>query len=382
MSAGSVSKANGTEIVLRVTNTQPILPFATEAAIDASAVEDERSAIDQFTSTIEKLNVLISKHRPKPAVQEEAEQVIDADGLDSLLSLDDAAGGEDYEEREGEATTEEDQPLNRGAEVPLAQDALAGDAAQSSLSSKDDEVTKQLNNLVFLGHVSAVESYFRCLTRQLVWVDHFTTDKVKDLKITYSAARHSVPELMAEALLEDMTFITADSIKSWRSSVIGVSSQELEDEINEFDRICQLRHCIVHRFGRLGTKNASKLGLSTHKDLFEKPIKLTNNQLDEIAFSLFNFVRAVNNHIYAKVMERSAKQDPDWKWDETTDLPKFELLYAVFKKSDEPNASPQSIEAYNAFKTKFEKESLTQKIRGKAQRLEKASRDATKGQEG
>lgn len=379
--SGGLGKANAADIVLRVTNTQPILPFVTEAAIDASAIEDERSAIDQFTSTIEKLNVLISKHRPDPASQEESEQVLDADGLDSLLSLDDAVAGRDYEDKEDEVTTEEEQPLP-GAEVSPAQNVLVGDSAQTSLSPEEDEVTKQLNNLVFLGHVSAVESYFRCLTRQLVWVDHFTADKVKDLKITYSAARHSVPELMAEALLEDMTFITADSIKSWRSSVIGVSSQELEEEINEFDRLCQLRHCIVHRFGRLGTKNATKLGLSTHKDLFEKPIKLTNNQLDEIAFSLFNFVRAVNNHIYAKVMERSAKQDSDWQWDETVDLPKFELLYAVFKKSDEPNGSPLSVDAYNAFKTKFEKESLTQKIRGKARRLERASRDETGHQEG
>lgn len=351
---------NPDEIVLQVTITQAVAPFRTEQAIDASALVDERSAIDQFFSTIETLNVLLARHSAVPLSAPAMVVETEATAWDSLLSLDDRSDEEP--DNPDSSDVEEAAPTPEPGQFTPTGLSESPEAAETRHA--DDDITRQLNNLVLLGYISAVESYFRCLTRQLVWVDEQTADKVKDLKITYGAARHTAEKLLPEAFLEDMTFITTDSIKNLMSGVIGISSQGLDDVINEYDRICQLRHCIVHRFGRLGPKNASKLGLSTHKSLFEKPIKLSTTQLEDIGLSLLNFVRTINNDIYAKVLERSARKELLWKWEDTHDMPHFENLYAVFRKSDPPHGSPAAVEAYALFKAKFEKVSATHKALG------------------
>lgn len=360
--SGSSSTGPGSpqEIVLQVTITQPVGVFKTEFAIDANAVEDERSAVDQFVSTIEALNVLLGRYGASAEFQppDDAETAM---SLDSLFSLSD-----DDEEQSPDVESE-------GHESPqfeVAEDASVIEAAADSrevssaaIGPAEDDVKRQLNNLVLLGYISAVESYFRCLTRHLVWVDDFTADKVKDLKISYGAALHVQERFLPEAFLEDMSFITAEAIRNWMSGVIGVASQGLEDALNEYERICQLRHCIVHRFGRLGPKNALRLGLDSHRGLFEKPIKLSALQLEEIAFILLNFVRLVNNHVYAKVLERSAKLGAFWTWDVETDMPRFETLFNVFRKTSEPGPSPSPDSCFDQFMAKCKQNSLSEKRR-------------------
>ena len=255
-------KINASDIVLQVTITQPVSRFKTEDAINSSAISDQRSAIDQFVSTIETLNVLIARHSTSSEAINSQAQPDESDALEPLFSLEEeseTAVDADAQDADIHVVEVDNDPASGVCEEN--QPALQIDDNKTDTRRVEDDITRQLNNLILLGYISAVESYFRCLTRQLVWADELTAEKVKDLKITYGAARHAEPELLPEAFLEDMTFITADSIKALLSGVIGIPSQGIDDVIIEYDRICQLRHCIVHRFGRLGSKNASKLGL-------------------------------------------------------------------------------------------------------------------------
>ena len=57
---------------------------------------------------------------------------------------------------------------------------------------------------------------------------------------------------------------------------------DVDDILGHFSKVCQLRHCIVHRFGRLGSKNMIELGLTEHKNYLEKPLKLNFDQLNAI----------------------------------------------------------------------------------------------------
>lgn len=357
-----VSKAGrAAEWVLQATMTQPMAPFRSEEVIDPDLEVDDRSAIDQFVATIEDLNVVLSRHSrtasaPNMAATDAAEPV--SESLDSLFAIDPA-----------------DEP---DADQALSEDACeeAGQAGSSSLDDgsspvaawREDDVTLQLNNLVFLGYMSAVESYFRCLTRQLIWADEFTAESVQDVKITFGAARHAVPGLLPEVLMEDMTFITLESVRDLLLKVIGVGTDNISDVIKEYDRICQLRHCIVHRFGRLGSRNAVKLGFGTHRSLMERKIKIRSTQLEDLAFNLLNFVKAINNHIYAGVMKRSAEESLEWQWDADADRASFERLYAVFRQHTSHGASAAPELAYAAFKGKCEKGSATHVQRAKQAR--------------
>lgn len=354
----SASKAGrAAEWVLQATMTQPMVPFRSEEAIDPDLEVDSRSAIDQFVATIEDLNIVLSRHSQIAATQDAAPldtPELLGDVLDSLFAID-AADDLDA----GPAMMEES---------CLADGGSVEDGPSAAPVRREDEVTLQLNNLVFLGYMSAVESYFRCLTRQLIWADEFTAESVQDVKITFGAARHAVPGLLPEVLMEEMTFITLESVRDLLLKVIGVGTDNISDVIKEYDRICQLRHCIVHRFGRLGSKNAVKLGFGTHRSLLERKIKIRSTQLEDLAFNLLNFVKAINNHIYAGVMKRSAEQSLEWQWDADADRAAFERLYSVFRQSTSPGASAAPELAYAAFKGKCEKGSATQVQRAKQAR--------------
>ncbi|HGM7298538.1 TPA: hypothetical protein ACKP7S_000277 [Stenotrophomonas maltophilia] len=359
---GAAQKSPVSALYLEATITQPMTTLLSHELIDPDLEIDARSAIDQFVATIEELNVVLARHsRMGGAGKGEVEVATDSDGasLESLFAIDDSiedSNGIEIDLCNQEASDGEGMD---GAALPKS----------SSSSSAEDEVTLQLNNLVFLGYMSAVESYFRCLTRQLIHVDEYTAEAVQDVKIAFGAAKHAAPGLLPEVLMEDMTFTTNDSIRDLLNKVIGVGVDGVSDLIKEYDRICQLRHCIVHRFGRLGTRNAMKLGFGVHKSLLERKIKIPGAKLEDIAFNLLNFVKSINNHVYSGVMKRSSSQSLDWQWDIDSDREAFSRYYSIFQKTTSPGESLHVDDAYNAFRSTFEKGSATQVQRAKQARL-------------
>jgi len=380
-----------TTFPFRITAAQNIAPLNTAQLIHAAANIDTRSAVDQFLEVFDTLNVLVSRRgvgQPASEAAGEAingepghndaqiagEDALDLDSLDAFGSEDEEgdtgeepAHGEPLEATHADLATvgaTEDAVVNSEIVVipePVPDEAPPG-TSQSFVPS-EDELNYQLNNLVFLGYVSAVESYLRCLTRQLVMVDEYTADAVADQKITYGAAKHSTKELLPDAFLEDMTFISKSAIDGLLRDIYKISPQKLEKHLAEYQKICQLRHCIVHRFGKLGTNNAIKLGLRTHAALFGKPIRLSASDLGNIAYTLINLVKAINDHVYVEVLRRSAKQSTGWQWDFQQDEESFRAMYDIFISMRDPASRPTCEQAYDAFKAMCETGSATATLR-------------------
>lgn len=338
-----------------ITTSTPFVPVDTPQLIDGCSSIDDRSAVDQLIEIFSTLNVLVSRRGISMATAQPENYVSDSERaayeeMESLLAVD------EYE-------MDDDSTIEVGNVVRVGQ-VNGGDAAAEvqdtpTFGPSAAMLNYQLNNLVFLGFISAVESYFRCLTRQIVLVDEFVADKVSEQKITFGAALHSHRALLPEAFLEDMSFISKDSVDKLLTQIIGIKSQKLSGILEEYNRICQLRHCIVHRFGKLGTNNAIKLGLNKHKQLLEKPIQIGEEDLSTIAHTLVNLVKAVNNHVYEEVLERSAKNSNIWTWDYRRDKKVFAGLYKVFASELSPSPSPSCKDAYNAFRNKFKSSSAT-----------------------
>ena len=376
---------SSTPLTLHITSSTPIGTLDTAKLIQADASTDLRSAIDQCLEVFNTLNVLVVRRGvalPQTPVtsatldtSDESDELTEEEVVDSLAAIDD---GGDEEEEEGDGLAEKiesiaDLPTNFQTDSASeeAKIAIVSDATTMSATNyvpSYDELTYQLNNLIFLGYVSAVESYFRCLTRQLVGADDFIAENVADQKITYGAAKHSSKELLPEAFLEEMTFISKDAVEKLLNQIFKVSPQNLAEPLSEYNNICQLRHCIVHRFGKLGTNNAIKLGLRTHATLFGKPIRLSSSDLSAIAFTLVNLVKAINNHVYVHVLQRTAKDDPTWHWNFEHDRPRFEKLYSVFCTTIDPSPSPSCEDAYNAFVASCKAESASERARFRSNR--------------
>lgn len=154
-----------------------------------------------------------------------------------------------------------------------------GELERQSILNPDEDA--YIYNLFLLGFVSNVESYFRSVIRSSILIDPLCYKSCLEQQLTYAAAVHHKIELLPEALLENCTFISLSNISKTISSYLniqitkqGTENLALIKEIEMFEQLCELRNCIVHRAGLLGSKNAVKLGIDHHKNYFEKPIVL------------------------------------------------------------------------------------------------------------
>ncbi len=231
-------------------------------------------------------------------------------------------------------------------------------------------LSSEFMNILFLGYFSAVESYVRALVRTLIQHDTYSQKCAESLQITFGAALHHNKQLLPEALMDNHSFTASENILKTFKSLAGIDIVIDETITTELDKICQLRHCCVHRFGKLGAKNAMSLGLTSHSNLFEKPLTLSKSDLSVVSSTLRSVVKTINNSAYKAVLDRtfptipSGKGDkkkqavPLWTKDFETDKELFNKYYKIFSSKKEN--SPKAKEMYTRFIS--EKESIIQSM--------------------
>ncbi|MCE7032869.1 hypothetical protein LY625_09640 [Lysobacter sp. GX 14042] len=219
----------------------------------------------------------------------------------------------------------------------------------------------EMGPLIVLGYVSAVESYFRALFRGLINVDDFAARLAEPQAVAFGAALHLDKSMLPEALIEEYSFSSSANIKDAIRVLAGVKGSfptEVEGALLEFQKVCELRHCCVHRFGRLGAKNAIKLGLASHRSKLEKPLKLDSGSLEEIGIVLRSFVKVINNFIFGALMDRSVRNRVDghrlppyaneWSWRWRSDKRRFMSYYDLFATELDAMPSPSAKELYDS----------------------------------
>lgn len=197
--------------------------------------------------------------------------------------------------------------------------------------------------LVLLGTIAAVESYLRTVFRKVISFDTISQECVHKKDVTFGAALHLSKELLPEAILERISFISKDSIQDAMKDLLGIKGEippELGVSINAYVRVCQLRHCAVHRFGKLGANNAIALGLADHLNLLEKPLLLNYASLQDAILIAKGLVVTINNIIYSALVSRIS-----WSWDYSVDRPIYIKYHAMFADtvSQVRSLSPKSM---------------------------------------
>jgi len=221
-------------------------------------------------------------------------------------------------------------------------------------------VPDQLANLILLGYVSAVESYLREIISKLIFFDEASKIACEGQSITYGAAITLMkPEEPPEALLENFSFANEKNIKDSLTKCLGIKGNlpnEVQEVLKSFSKVCQLRHCIVHRFGKLGSNNAIKLGLKEHKECLAKPLNLNNSALQDIFQVCSNTVKIINNFLFQQTLSRSAREDPNyWSWDLRKDKIKFKNYYNAFFSTIHPPETDGTLkDVYNEFRKAYQ----------------------------
>lgn len=212
------------------------------------------------------------------------------------------------------------------------------------------QVPNELINMILLGCISAVESFIRKLIRSIVILDESSRKKCEEIELQYGAVlSHKDSNMLPEAILEKFSFASGKNIKDTVSKVLGLNcdTPALKKVFEEFTKICELRHCVVHRFGLLGSKNAIKLGLDDHIRFLEKPMQINFDQLNQIVLVCENLVKALNNYLFSEVLERTFRDKTElWYFDFRRDKKIFQKYYKLFRDSTN---TEKDIEIYRKF---------------------------------
>jgi hypothetical protein len=196
-----------------------------------------------------------------------------------------------------------------------------------------------LAGYVFLGQMSIVESYFRTIIRNIILIDADADYCVSEKTLSYAAAKYLDEKMIPEALLEGTSFSSTKNISNVIKEFLGLKGHlpvSLGSVFEEFEKVCQIRHCMIHRFSYLGSNNAVKLGINDHRDLIEKPIKLTYKSLQEIFQIIEVTAKTFNNDIFSLLFERLAKNSSlSWKF--RSDRKLFMRYYNLFLDETDSN---------------------------------------------
>ncbi|GGI72031.1 hypothetical protein GCM10007978_07440 [Shewanella hanedai] len=208
---------------------------------------------------------------------------------------------------------------------------------REDLLSADNDEDRDIYNLFLLGFVSNVESYFRTIIREVITFDIHSYNACLEQPLTYAAALHHTRELLPEALMENHTFISKHLITKALIDYLKITintqetkGQEVTECLQLFEQLCQLRHCIVHRAGLLGSKNAIKLGIDSHKGFFEKPIRLNTAFLQNANVICLNCVRTSNTYIFNKLIHRYVAENDGITWKFPNDKRWYLKYYTLF----------------------------------------------------
>lgn len=185
--------------------------------------------------------------------------------------------------------------------------------------------------LVLLGVIAAVESYLRTLFRRLINIDDICKSNAYKRDISYGAAIHLHKDMLPEAILERISFISKDSIIENLRDILGIKGTKpalVDSVISDYIVVCQLRHCAVHRFGRLGVSNAIALGIETHKEVLEKPLLLNYTALQTSILICTSLVKVLNEFIFNELISRVP--ETSWNGSYSKDKKLLNKYYNIF----------------------------------------------------
>lgn len=214
-------------------------------------------------------------------------------------------------------------------------------------------LSQVMANLIILGYVSAIESYFRAVGRRIVLLDDIARASCEKKQVNYGSALNRDKDMLPEALFEGSSLTGKKNVTNMLKEYLGFSGlhdtalpPDLNENLDRYSEICELRHCIVHRFGKFGSHNAITLGLSKYIYHIEKPINCDFNTLQEIVAVCHNTVKIMNNFLFERILNRLIINDKGkkivdsiWNWNYSSDKYKFSKYFDIFYCVQNPPAT-------------------------------------------
>ena len=169
----------------------------------------------------------------------------------------------------------------------------------------EDDVKQLLGGQLLLGYVSATELYFRQMISRCVALCPVIRRANHEQMIPFGALDYYHKDSLESALTERASFSEPGTIKTQLEGRLRVKvtpKSSLAQSIEDYEKLCQLRHSLVHSHGVVNSSNAAKLGITAAKSL---ETCIDSRCLQVVAGISLNLVRDSNNEIVRSII---------WEW--------------------------------------------------------------------
>lgn len=175
----------------------------------------------------------------------------------------------------------------------------------------------EIANLLFVGVISHTENYFRELFSKLLCLCPTSQAKSSGRDIKLGSVIWFRTGQLERGAFEGFSFASSDNIIDTIKKYFDLALDSKSDShelLDQFDRLCELRHAIVHAGGVMSGKNALKLQFQpTKKNVY---VQMDFQKFQEVSSICTALICSLNSELFKHFAMRWRndwpKRDPSW----------------------------------------------------------------------
>lgn len=165
-----------------------------------------------------------------------------------------------------------------------------------------------ISGLMLVGLISATENYFRDILGDILSICPTSQNKSVEQKIQLGSVLWGGKDVHNKNAFEFMAFSNSKNVVDTFNGFLGYTVAQhgtWRVWLTEYDKLCELRHAVVHSDNVIAGKNAIKLALQNNK----KPlrIKVDYANLQNASLVCTSMVQAANNELFEMMIKRWAE---------------------------------------------------------------------------
>lgn len=188
--------------------------------------------------------------------------------------------------------------------------------------------------------VAAAEDYFRSILTEVVELCSLCERRVQPLETRMEFVFSGSVQDAVRGMLDRESFSSKANVIAWSKRIAGAdlsSERSLSVALEEFERVCHIRHAAIHAGGYVSTRNAEALGVPPGSWIsFGSPAAI-----HEIIGVVTATIRAYNQVLFEKILSGWLAEGVlrgDW----STDKEKFAPLWEAFRSAGDIASSHAS----------------------------------------
>lgn len=193
--------------------------------------------------------------------------------------------------------------------------------------------------LLLTGIVSASENYVRDILSAILCICPISQSVSAEEKIDLGAVIWHDPSNALRSAFEHFSFTSSKNILKTCQNYTRIQIDSHLSVFDEFDKLCELRHGVVHSGACLPGRNAVRLQVPGQSGCTVR-VTIGFAELQEAGAICTNLVTSINKELFGHIVRRWAD---DWRklpsWKPADENPLFRQIWEMFySKNDADNA--------------------------------------------